>query len=54
MSKATTFLKIIDSHTGGEQTRLVIEGCPDLGSDTLEQKRVILSEQHSTPRTTWF
>ena len=28
-------VRVIDSHTGGEPTRVVIEGGPDLGSDTL-------------------
>ena len=28
-------VKVIDSHTGGEPTRLVIEGGPDLGSGPL-------------------
>lgn len=28
-------VKVIDSHTGGEPTRVVISGGPDLGSDTL-------------------
>ena len=28
-------VKVIDSHTGGEPTRVVVSGGPDLGSDTL-------------------
>lgn len=28
-------VRVIDSHTGGEPTRVVLEGGPDLGSDTL-------------------
>lgn len=31
----TRRVKVIDSHTGGEPTRVVIAGGPDLGSDTL-------------------
>ncbi|HEX3185955.1 MAG TPA: proline racemase family protein [Pyrinomonadaceae bacterium] len=31
----TRRVKVIDSHTGGEPTRVVISGGPDLGSDTL-------------------
>lgn len=32
-------IKIIDSHTGGEPTRLVIDGFPDLGGGTLAERR---------------
>ncbi|MDE1179673.1 4-hydroxyproline epimerase [Paraburkholderia sp.] len=32
-------LTVIDSHTGGEPTRLVISGGPDLGGGTLAQRR---------------
>jgi 4-hydroxyproline epimerase len=31
----TTRVKVVDSHTGGEPTRVVISGGPDLGDDTL-------------------
>jgi len=51
MSKSTTFLKIIDSHTGGEPTRVIVDGCPDLGSGTLAEKRDILAQQHDWIRT---
>ncbi len=36
---------IIDSHTEGEPTRLVIEGAPDLGSGTLAQRRDVFRER---------
>jgi proline racemase len=32
-------VRVIDSHTGGEPTRLVIEGGPDLGSGSLAARR---------------
>lgn len=48
---ATTFLKIIDSHTGGEPTRVVTEGCPDLGNGTLAEKRELLKAKHDWIRT---
>ena len=32
-------IHIIDSHTGGEPTRLVIDGGPDLGSGPLSERR---------------
>jgi 4-hydroxyproline epimerase len=31
-------IRVIDSHTGGEPTRLVLEGGPDLGDGPLEQR----------------
>jgi 4-hydroxyproline epimerase len=34
-----TALRVIDSHTGGEPTRLVIEGGPDLGGGPLAERR---------------
>ena len=32
-------LKVIDSHTGGEPTRVIIEGWPDLGRGPLAERR---------------
>lgn len=32
-------LEIIDSHTGGEPTRVIIDGLPDLGSGSLAEQR---------------
>ncbi len=52
MSKATIFLKIIDSHSGGEPTRVVVDGVPDLGNGTLAEKREILKANHDWIRTT--
>ncbi len=51
MSKATTFLKIIDSHTGGEPTRVIVKGCPDLGIGTSAQKIQTLRENYDWIRT---
>jgi len=31
-------LNVIDSHTGGEPTRLVVSGGPDLGNGTLAER----------------
>ena len=33
-----TKLKVIDSHTGGEPTRVIVSGMPDLGSGTIQQR----------------
>jgi 4-hydroxyproline epimerase len=35
----TRRIRVIDSHTGGEPTRVVISGGPDLGNDTLAIRR---------------
>jgi 4-hydroxyproline epimerase len=37
---------IIDSHTGGEPTRLVMKGFPELAGASLAEKRNALREQH--------
>jgi len=39
MNPRHAFVKVIDSHTGGEPTRVVIEGGPDLGSGPLADRR---------------
>jgi 4-hydroxyproline epimerase len=39
-------IQIIDSHTGGEPTRLVIGGFPDLGGGSMAERRALLAEQH--------
>ncbi|MEB3790580.1 4-hydroxyproline epimerase [Acinetobacter sp. IK40] len=44
-------VKVLDSHTGGEPTRLVLEGFPDLGSGDMESRRKILSQQYDHFRT---
>lgn len=44
-------LHIIDSHTGGEPTRVVISGSPDLGTLALDQCVVRLREQYDHLRT---
>jgi len=31
-------IQTVDSHTGGEPTRVVIKGCPDLGTNNLAQR----------------
>lgn len=38
-------LKVIDSHTGGEPTRLIVEGFPDLGNGPLAERLVRFREQ---------
>jgi 4-hydroxyproline epimerase len=40
---------IIDSHTAGDPTRLVIEGAPDLGGGSLAERLTVLRECYD-----WF
>ncbi|MFT4191698.1 MAG: 4-hydroxyproline epimerase [Comamonas sp.] len=38
-------IHVIDTHTGGEPTRLVIDGFPDLGTGSMAERRARLAEQ---------
>jgi 4-hydroxyproline epimerase len=38
-------IRVLDSHTGGEPTRLVMEGGPDLGDGPLEQRLQLFRER---------
>jgi len=44
-------IRIIDSHTGGEPTRLVLEGGPDLGAGPLETRLMRFREQFDAYRS---
>jgi 4-hydroxyproline epimerase len=44
-------LKVLDTHTGGEPTRLVLEGGPDLGSGPLGDRVKVFLEKHDKFRT---
>ena len=46
----TQRIQIIDSHTGGEPTRLVIDGFPDLGTGSMAQRRELLAREHDAFR----
>ncbi|MBP6862719.1 MAG: 4-hydroxyproline epimerase [Neisseriaceae bacterium] len=39
-------IRVIDSHTEGEPTRLVLDGFPDLGNGTMAERLTLLREQH--------
>lgn len=39
-------IKVIDSHTGGEPTRLVVDGFPDLGVGGMAERRELLAQQY--------
>lgn len=45
-------IQVIDSHTGGEPTRVVIGGGPDLGQGTMAQRREVLRTKHDDFRRT--
>src|SRR6266851_707706 len=44
-------IQVIDSHTGGEPTRVVIEGGPDLGGGTLAERRDRFQQQFDAFRS---
>jgi 4-hydroxyproline epimerase len=39
-------IQVIDSHTGGEPTRLVTGGFPELGKGSMAERRALLAERH--------
>jgi 4-hydroxyproline epimerase len=44
-------IRVIDSHTGGEPTRVVIAGGPELGGGTLAQRRATFAQMHDAFRS---
>jgi 4-hydroxyproline epimerase len=44
-------VQIVDSHTGGEPTRVVIDGGPDLGSGTMAERRARFQQHHDDFRS---
>ena len=42
-------VQVIDSHTGGEPTRVVVSGGPDMGSGTMSERLNVLREEYD-----WF
>jgi 4-hydroxyproline epimerase len=50
MTKKT--IQVIDSHTGGEPTRVVIAGGPDLGNGSLADRRTVFCERFDDFRST--
>ena len=39
-------MHVIDSHTGGEPTRVILDGGPDLGSGALSERARLLASEH--------
>jgi 4-hydroxyproline epimerase len=44
-------VRVIDSHTGGEPTRVVVSGGPELGSGTMTERLKVLREEHDSFRS---
>jgi 4-hydroxyproline epimerase len=44
-------IHVIDSHTGGEPTRVVVSGGPDLGTGSLAERRQKFKEKHDAFRS---
>lgn len=51
MSTSSHKIKVIDSHTGGEPTRLVVSGGPDLGSGSLAERLERFRKHHDDFRS---
>lgn len=49
-NRAMQRIQILDSHTGGEPTRLVVGGFPDLGAGSMAERRALLASQHDAWR----
>jgi 4-hydroxyproline epimerase len=44
-------IQVIDTHTGGEPTRVVVAGGPDLGAGTLAERRALFRQAHDPCRS---
>lgn len=51
MTDALRRVRVIDSHTGGEPTRAVISGAPDLGTGPLSERLRRFRQQHDSFRS---
>ncbi len=51
MAEKASTVRVIDSHTGGEPTRLVVSGGPDLGSGSLVDRLTRFRTQHDNFRS---
>ena len=51
VNKGFERIHVIDSHTGGEPTRIVIEGSPDLGAGPLPERARLFREKHDRFRS---
>lgn len=44
-------IRVVDSHTGGEPTRVVISGGPELGTGTLAERQRLFAREHDPFRS---
>jgi len=44
-------IRVVDSHTGGEPTRVVVDGFPDLGNGTMTERLDVLRRNHDKLRS---
>ncbi len=51
MTTATQRIQVIDSHTGGEPTRVVISGGPDLGRGSMAARLAVFKQRHDAFRS---
>lgn len=51
MNSILNRIQVIDSHTGGEPTRIVVAGGPDLGGGSMSERLAILRDRHDTFRS---
>jgi 4-hydroxyproline epimerase len=51
MTPTSQRVRVVDSHTGGEPTRVVISGGPDLGSGPLDKRMAKFRSEHDTWRS---
>src|SRR5258708_37642746 len=49
--KEVEHIRVIDSHTGGEPTRVVVSGGPDLGTGSLAERRDRFRQHHDGYRS---
>ena len=51
LQMSVTKIRAIDSHTGGEPTRVVVRGFPDLGAGTMAEKLEVFRREHDRLRS---
>jgi len=51
MNTTTTPTRIIDSHTGGEPTRVIVSGGPDLGTGSMAERLALFRKKHDAWRS---
>jgi 4-hydroxyproline epimerase len=51
MSRSVKRISVIDTHTGGEPTRVVISGGPDLGSGSMAERLAVFRDRHDAFRS---